>query len=133
MDVVGANGLAIVVLQVSSGASSGSPTRQLCFARTYFDLTGPPESRHGLQYVLGSIALILASIPTWIRGSGAAVLEPYRRPEGVRNWALSSGQALLVPSVEVLNALAITHGSRIVVAQIVPVRYDSPQDQLVGA
>lgn len=132
VDVAGANGLAIVVLRVSSGTSSEAPTRQLCFARTYFDLTETPEGGRGLHYVLGSIASTRASIPTWIRGPGAGVLGPYTRVEVMRGWALSHGQSLLVPSVEVLNDLATTLASRMVVAQIVPVRYDSPRDQLVG-
>jgi hypothetical protein len=116
-----------------------STSWRLCFVRTYFDLAAPAplpaepdELRFGLGTSLGLISRGSATALVWIRGPADSVLAPYERTTFMRDAAATRGQPQLAGSVDALRDLRRRLSARIVLAGVVPFRYESSVEEPVG-
>jgi hypothetical protein len=113
---------------------------RLCYVRLYFDLTKhssathtvPYESQYALGTSLGVISKDRTPVEVWIRGTAEEVLVMYDRPWWMVDAATRRGQPALAGSVQPIHDLRLKLQSRIILARVVPFRYESSAEEPVG-
>jgi hypothetical protein len=138
--VVGAEVLVAQAEGLPLAVMEGDTVKHPCFVRLYFDLTKPSalpptmpsEVRYGLGTSLGLISLHHTPASVWIRGAADEVLITYKRPSFMLDAATRRGQPGLASSVQAIHDLGSKLGSQVVLARVIPVRYEPPEQPVGG-
>ncbi len=132
----------MAVLENANGKPSADAAVdwRVCYARLYFNLTTAAASGAGASFELRramgiSLRLISESgtnTQLWIRGTAWDVLSMYDPPASMIDAAVRRHQPKLVDSVQELYRLRSEMRSQVVLAGVVPFRYQSRAEQPVG-